>query len=98
MIFDKVLLVVLDSPLERVGIIEHGLAEIVGDVHSTGVPRSVFKVDKDHFGGILQRGQNVILLGVIVSEYDLRVSGDEFVEVLLAAREQEGLIKICQNL
>ncbi len=68
---DKVLEVPFDARADGVRIIQHCLVEIVGNVHCSGVPSRVFKVDKDYMREILQVSEDIILLGIIVCKYHL---------------------------
>jgi len=60
-----------DSIISRVCVIHDKLIEIVSDVIILWVPHTILKVDEGDVCRISKRGQNIVLLAIIVGENNI---------------------------
>ena len=87
-----ILKVVVDARGGRVSVVAHPLVQVVSQVVVPWVPPAVLEVDEVDLGVVCQLGQDVILLCVVVREYEV-VSLDKASQYLLVPCFQVGAFK-----
>ena len=81
-----------DSCAPRIGIVADHLVAVVAKVVVPRVPHTVLIVDQEHLGRVLDRGENIVLLRVVVREDNL-ISTEKASHHILVTRCQECLLK-----
>jgi len=101
-----VLGVPLNAVLVRVGVVEHGLIQVVSEIHGHRIPASILVVNDEQIPVVLEAHQNVIFLGVVVSKDDgkdglvilLLRNGNELSKEVLVAVEEERALNFVDNI